>query len=73
MTYNINGSKTKIGSVLARAKAARIDIVLLQETHYYNDSYHSKKSGLLNSIKSKDYKPYLSHATTKDISAGVAI
>ena len=73
MTYNINGSKNKIGSVLARAKAARIDIVLLQETHYYNDSYHSKKSGLLNSIKSKDYKPYLSHATTEDISAGVAI
>ena len=73
MTYNINGSKIKIGSVLARAKAARIDIVLLQETHYYNDSYHSKKSGLLNSIKSKDYNPDLSHATTEDISAGVAI
>ncbi len=77
-----------------RAKGARIDVVLLQETHYYNDSYHRRMSGLLNgivstslgagecvgremlvltSIKSKGYKPYLSHANTEDISAGVAI
>jgi len=40
-TYNINGTRGSLASVLAQAKAAKIDILLLQELHFYQTGEHN--------------------------------
>eukprot|EP00962_Isochrysis_galbana_P016359 scaffold4672_cov129-Isochrysis_galbana.AAC.7 len=40
-TYNINGAKDKLFHVLGAAGRARIDVLLLQETHYYALRIHA--------------------------------
>jgi exonuclease III len=40
-TYNINGAKEKLFQVLLAALRAKIDVLLIQETHYYKTTrYH---------------------------------
>jgi hypothetical protein len=39
-TYNINGTRGSLAAVLAQAKLARIDILLLQELHFYDNGEH---------------------------------
>eukprot|EP00962_Isochrysis_galbana_P053416 scaffold24851_cov146-Isochrysis_galbana.AAC.2 len=41
-TYNINGSRGSLAAVLAQAKQAKIDILLLQELHFYEDGDHGR-------------------------------
>jgi exonuclease III len=39
-TYNINSMRGSLAAVLAQAKLARIDILLLQELHFYDNGEH---------------------------------
>jgi hypothetical protein len=39
-TYNINGDKDKLYHVLGAALRAKIDILLLQEMHYYKTTHY---------------------------------
>jgi hypothetical protein len=39
-TYNINGMRGSLAAVFAQAKLARIDILLLQELHFYDNGEH---------------------------------
>eukprot|EP00962_Isochrysis_galbana_P039974 scaffold14440_cov143-Isochrysis_galbana.AAC.4 len=41
-TYNINGSRGTLAAVLAQATQAKIDILLLQELHFYEDGEHGR-------------------------------
>jgi exonuclease III len=40
-TYNINGTRDTLGPVLAQARQAKIDILLLQELHFYVEGDHN--------------------------------
>jgi hypothetical protein len=69
-TYNINGSRGSLAAIFAQAKIARIDILLLQELHFYEDGEH------LHVGKTADKSGWAmvhSHATRLDPSSGVAI
>jgi exonuclease III len=39
-SYNINGTRRSLAAVLAQAKQARLDILLLQELHFYENVEH---------------------------------
>jgi exonuclease III len=41
-TYNINGTRGSLAAVLAQAKLARVDILLLQELHFNDNGEHLK-------------------------------
>src|SRR6056297_593497 len=45
-TYNINGTRGTLAAVLAQAKQAKIDILLLQELHFYEDGEHGRVGSL---------------------------
>jgi exonuclease III len=69
-TYNINGSRGSLAAIFAQAKIARIDILLLQELHFYEDGEH------LHVGKTADKSGWAmvhSPATRLDPSSGVAI
>jgi hypothetical protein len=69
-TYNINGSRGSLAAIFAQAKIASIDILLLQELHFYEDGEH------LHVGKTADKSGWaMVHypATRLDTSSGVAI
>jgi hypothetical protein len=41
-SYNINGTRGSLAAVLAQAKQAKIDILLLRELHFYENGEHPK-------------------------------
>jgi exonuclease III len=70
-TYNINGAKEKLYQVLAAASRAKIDILLLQETHYYQSTrFHV--SGVQSTAKRAGWTALHAPATAADPKAGVA-
>jgi len=69
-TYNINGSRGTLAAVLAQAKQAKIDILLLQELHFYEDGEHGRVGSLADR---QGWTLVHSPATRIDPSSGVAI
>jgi len=71
-TYNINGAKEKLFHVLGAAGRARIDVLLLQETHYYASTrFHV--SGIQSTAKRAGWIAFHAPATATDPKGGVAI
>jgi len=71
-TYNINGAKEKLFHVLGAAGRARIDVLLLQETHYYASTrFHV--SGIQSTAKGAGWIAFHAPATATDPKGGVAI
>jgi hypothetical protein len=71
-TYNINGAKDKLYHVLGAASRARIDVLLLQETHYYKTTrYHV--NGIQSTAKRAGWTALHAPATAVDPKGGVAI
>eukprot|EP00962_Isochrysis_galbana_P001327 scaffold336_cov115-Isochrysis_galbana.AAC.1 len=68
-TYNINGSRGTLAAVLAQAKQAKIDILLLQELHFYEDGEHGRVGSLADR---QGWTLVHSPATRIDPSSGVA-
>jgi exonuclease III len=66
-SYNINGTRGILAAVLAQAKQARIDILLLQELHLYENGEHVRVGATADRIMVH------SPATRSDPSSGVAI
>jgi hypothetical protein len=69
-TYNINGMRGSLAAVLAQAKLARIDILLLQELHFYDNGEHLRIGPLADRL---GWTLVHSPATRSDPSSGVAI
>jgi len=69
-TYNINGTRGSLAAVLAQAKLAKIDILLLQELHFYEDGEHGRVGHLADR---QGWTLVHSPATRIDPSSGVAI
>jgi hypothetical protein len=69
-TYNINGSRGSLAAIFAQAKIARIDILLLQELHFYDDGEHLHVGKTANK---SGWAMVHSPATRLDPSSGVAI
>eukprot|EP00962_Isochrysis_galbana_P051214 scaffold22593_cov117-Isochrysis_galbana.AAC.1 len=69
-TYNINGTRGSLAAVLAQAKQAKIDILLLQELHFYEDGEHGRVGSLADRL---GWTLVHSPATRIDPSSGVAI
>jgi exonuclease III len=69
-SYNINGTRGSLAAVLAQAKSARIDILLLQELHFYEDGEHCRIGPLAERL---GWTLVHSPATRQDPSSGVAI
>jgi exonuclease III len=68
--YNINGTRGSLAAVLAQAKQAKIDILLLQELHFYEDGEHGRVGTLADRL---GWTLVHSPATRLDPSSGVAI
>jgi exonuclease III len=69
-SYNINGTRGSLAAVLAQAKLARIDILLLQELHFYDNGEHLRIGPLADRL---GWTLVHSPATRSDPSSGVAI
>jgi exonuclease III len=69
-SYNINGTRGSLAAVLAQAKQAKIDILLLQELHFYENGEHLRV-GL--TAEKQGWTLVHSPATRLDPSSGVAI
>jgi hypothetical protein len=71
-TYNINGAKEKLFQVLGAASRAKIDVLLIQETHYYKTTrYHVR--ALESTAKRAGWIAHHAQATISDPKAGVAV
>jgi hypothetical protein len=71
-TYNINGAKDKLYHTLGAASRARIDVLLLQETHYYKSTrFHV--NGVQLTTKRAGWIALHAPATAADPKGGVAI
>jgi exonuclease III len=68
-TYNINGTRGSLAAVLARPKLARIDILLLQELHFYDNGEHLRIGPLADRL---GWTLVHSSATRSDPPSGVA-
>jgi exonuclease III len=71
-TYNINGAKEKLFQLLGAASRAKIDVLLIQETHYYKTTrYHGR--GIESTAKRAGWIAHHAQATISDPKAGVAV
>jgi hypothetical protein len=71
-TYNINGARERLFHVLGAATRAKIDVFLLQETHYYESTrYHV--SGVQTTAKRAGWIAHHAPATATAPKAGVAV
>jgi hypothetical protein len=71
-TYNINGAKDKLYHVLGAASKAKIDVLLLQETHYYKTT-HYHVNGIQFAAKRAGWTALHAPATVTDPRGGLAI
>jgi hypothetical protein len=71
-TYNINGAKEKLYQVLGATRHAQIDVLMLQETHYYQTTHYHVK-GVKSTAKRAGWTAYHAQATATDSRGGVAI
>jgi exonuclease III len=70
--HNINGAKEKLFQVLGAALRAKIDVLLIQETHYYKTTrYHVR--GVESTAKRAGWIAHHAQATISDPKAGVAV
>jgi exonuclease III len=69
-TYNINGAKTKLNKALHLARQAKIDALLVQEMHYYEDGYHARVTNL---AKHRGWTAFIAHDSHRDPRGGTAI
>jgi exonuclease III len=71
-TYNINAAKEKLLKVLGAASRAKIDVLLILETHYYKTTrYHVR--GIESTAKRAGWIAHHAQATISDPKAGVAV
>jgi exonuclease III len=70
VTYNINGTRGSLAAILAQAKLARIDILILQELHFYESGEHLEIRAITERL---GWMLVYSPATRNDPSSGVAI
>jgi hypothetical protein len=73
VSYNINGAKDKLAAVLAAANGEGIDALLLQEIHFYSDSWDRNRIGLHSTCIGLGWIPFVSHASHQDLRGGTAI
>jgi hypothetical protein len=73
VSYNINGAKDKLDAVLAAANGEGIDALLLQEIHFYSDSWDRNRIGLHSTCIGLGWIPFVSHASSQDLRGGTAI
>jgi hypothetical protein len=69
-SYNINGTRGSLAAVLAQAKQARLDILLLMELHFYENGEHLRVGATADRM---GWTMVHSPATRSDPSSGVAI
>jgi hypothetical protein len=69
-SYNINNTRGSLAAVLAQATQAKIDILLLQELHFYENGEHLRVSY---TAEKQGWTLVHSPATRIDPSSGVAI
>jgi exonuclease III len=71
VSLNINGAKHKLAGVLDRLARARVDVLLLQEIHYYNDNWHREPLRAL--CLAKRWDLFLSPPGPNDTGGGTAV
>jgi hypothetical protein len=72
-SYNINGAKNKIQSVLREARREGIDALLLPEINFYAGSWHSSRLGLSAVCNRLGWSVFACHGNSSDVSAGCAV
>jgi len=70
VTYNINGAKNKLSTTLFLANQAKIDALLIQEIHYYEDGTHLR---VANMAKHRGWTAFVAHDSHRDPRGGAAI
>eukprot|EP00962_Isochrysis_galbana_P023645 scaffold7147_cov130-Isochrysis_galbana.AAC.18 len=70
VTYNINGAKNKLSTTLFLANQAKIDALLVQEIHYYEDGTHLR---VANMAKHRGWTAFVTHDSHHDPRGGAAI
>jgi exonuclease III len=72
ISYNINGAKDRL--VLLDASRARVDAILLQEVHHYQDGWDTTAGlGLTSMCHGLGWIPFLSPGTNADPKGGTAV
>jgi exonuclease III len=73
VSYNIDGAKTKLASVLSEARRECVDAILLQEIHFYADGWHSNRLGLSAICNRMGWRAFSCHGNISDVKAGCAV
>jgi exonuclease III len=75
ISYNINGAKDRLRAVLLLdASRARVDAIILQEVHHYQDGWGTTAGlGLTSMCHGLDWIPFLSPGTNADSKGGTAV
>jgi exonuclease III len=74
ISYNINGAKDRLRAVLLDASRARVDAILLQEVHHYQDGWDTTAGlGLTSMCHGLGWIPFLSPGTNADSKGGTAV
>jgi hypothetical protein len=74
ISYNINGAKDRLRAVLLDASRARVDAILLQEIHHYQDGWDTTAGlGLTSMCHGLGWIPFLSPGNSGDPKGGTAV